>query len=68
MNELILSILDLLDGDRSKVELLTLAKTLQRHKLKAIKDVLAMSEDAQDEFALTFGDKLFDLLRKQGDE
>lgn len=66
MNELILSILDLLDGDRSKVELLTLAKTLQRHKVKAIKDALTMGEDAQDEFALILGDKLFELLRKQG--
>jgi hypothetical protein len=59
-----LAILDLLDGDKSKKELLTLAKEIQRLKAKAKLEASTMSEDSQDEYSLDFGDKLFELLRK----
>ena len=64
MNDLRLAILDLLDGEKSKKELLTKAKEIQKLKAKASLEAKAMSEDAQDEFSLDFGDKMFELLRK----
>ena len=68
METLRLAILDLLDGDKSKKELLTLAKEIQRSKQQATAQAATMSEDAQDEFSLDFGDKLFEILRKNGNE
>ena len=64
MNDLRLAILDLLDGEKSKKELLTKAKEIQKLKAKAVIEARAMSEDAQDEFSLDMGDKMFELLRK----
>ena len=64
MEALRLAILDLLDGDKSKKELLTLAKEIQRLKIKAKAEASTMSEDSQDEFSLDFGDKLFEVVRK----
>jgi len=64
MNNLIIAILDLLDGDKPKKELLTLAKQIQRLKENAKIQAREMAEDAKDEFALDFGEKLFQLLEK----
>lgn len=64
MEDLRLAILDLLDGEKSKKELLSKAKEIQRLKTKAKAEAIAMSEDSQDEYSLDFGDKLFELLRK----
>lgn len=64
MENLRLAILDLLDGDKSKKELLSKAKEIQRLKAGAKAEAMKISEDSQDEFSLDFGDKLFELLRK----
>lgn len=64
MEDLRLAILDLLDGDKSKKELLSKAKEIQRLKANAKIQAATMSEDSRDEYALDFGDKLFELLEK----
>lgn len=64
MNELILAFFDIIDGEKPKTELLQKAKELQRLKAKAKAEAMIMDEDQQDEFALGFGDKFFEILRK----
>lgn len=63
MEEFLKAILDLLDGQKSKTELLACAKTIYKLKSQAREQLLKMSEDDCDELSLEFGDKLFELLR-----
>jgi len=57
------AILDLLDGTKTKAEMLVCAKSICRLKEEAKLHLAKMSEDECDELALNFGEKLFDLLR-----
>ena len=65
MNELLLAILDFIEGgDKSKKELLIFAKQLQKSKVAAKQEAKSISEDSQDGIILDFGDKLFEILKQ----
>jgi len=63
MVEILKAILDLLDGEKTKAELLLYAKAIYRLKAQAKDDLAKLSEDECDELILGFGDKLCELLR-----